>query len=90
MYTRSDYAAIVWHEYNSNTQTVFRLDKVLRLAQQIALGAFRMTLGPALAYDSNTEMASSRLDHKITLSAIQLLTLPDTNLASKLTKCVFI
>jgi hypothetical protein len=66
----SDYAAIVRHEYNSNTQSVSRLDKVQQLAQRIALGAFRMTPGPALAYDSNTEMAGSHLDCKIILSAI--------------------
>jgi hypothetical protein len=70
VHPRSDYAAIVWHEYNSNTQTVSRLDKVQRLAQRITLGAFRMTPGLALAYDSNTEMAGSRLDRKITFSAI--------------------
>jgi len=50
------------------------------------LGAFRTTPGPALAYDSNTETASTRLDRKVTLSAIRLLTLPDTNPAVKLTK----
>ena len=86
VHPRSDYAAIAWHEYNANTQTVSRLNKVQRLAQRIALGAFRTTPGPALAYDSNTEMAGPRLDRKVTLSAIRLLTLPDTNPAVKLTK----
>ena len=45
-----------------------------------------MTPGTALAYDSNTEMVGTRLDRKVTLSAIRLLTLPDTNPAGKLTK----
>jgi ribonuclease HI len=89
VHPRSDYAAIAWHAYNSNTQTVSRLDKVQRLAQRIALGAFKTTPAPALAYDSNTEMAGTRLDRKVTLSAIRLLTLPDTNPAAKLTKRAF-
>ena len=83
----SDYAAITWHEFNSNTQTVSQLNRIQQLAQQTALGALRMTLGTALAYDSNTETAGTHLDWKVTLSAIRLLMLPDTNPAGKLTKC---
>ena len=49
-------------------------------------GCLQNNTGPALAYDSNTEMAGTRLDRKVTLSAIRLLTLPDTNPALKLTK----
>ena len=83
----SDYATITWHEFNSNTQTVSQLNRIQRLAQQIALGALRMTLGTALAYNSNTETVGTHLDRKVTLSAIQLLKLPDTNPAGRLTKC---
>ena len=69
-----------------DTQTVSRLNKIQQLAQRIALGALRTTPGTALAYDSNSETVGTCLDRKVTLSAIRLLMLPDTNPAGKLTK----
>jgi ribonuclease HI len=46
------------------------------MAHHVALGAFRTTPISALHYDTNTESTITRLDRKVTFSAIRLLTLP--------------
>ena len=86
VHPRSDYAALVWHNFGHNTQTTNKLDRTLRLAQRTALGAFRTTPGEALMYDSNMEPARTRLDRRVTVTAIRLLTLPDTNPATSFTR----
>ncbi|KAF8319971.1 hypothetical protein DL93DRAFT_2041549, partial [Clavulina sp. PMI_390] len=48
VHPRSDYAAVVWHQYATNSKTVAQLDRVQRLAQRVALGAFRTTPTTAL------------------------------------------
>ena len=86
IHPRSDYAAVAWHSFGHNTQTTTKLDRVLRLAQRTTLGAFRTTPSEALTYDSDMEPARTRLDRCVTMSAIRLLTLPDTNPVAPLTR----
>jgi ribonuclease HI len=81
--SRSDYAAIAWHQFGTNTNTLRKLDKIQHMAQRMVLGAFRTTPSSALAFDSNMEPSRTRLDRKVTLSAIRLLTLPGTNPAAQ-------
>ena len=83
---RSDYAAIAWHSFGRHTLTTQKLDKVLHMAQRTALGAFRTTPIPALSYDSNLEPSQTRLDRRVTIAAVRLLTLPATNPAALFAK----
>ena len=85
VHSRSDYATIVWHMFGQNTATTSKLDCVLKIAQCIALGAFRTTPSNALAYDSGIEPTRTRLDHRVTITAIHLLTCPNTNPVAALT-----
>ena len=61
-----------------------KLDRVTRMAQRIALGAFRTTPSDALTYDSHIEPTCTRLDRCVTIATIRLLTLPNTNPVSPL------
>ena len=91
VHPRSDYAATVWHTFGQNTTITSKLDRVTKMAQRIALGAFRTTPSDALTYDSHIEPTRTRLDRRMTIAAIQLLTLPNTNpispLAHRALKC---
>ena len=86
VHPRSDYAAIVWHSFGHNTRTTTKLDRILRQAQRTSLGAFRTTPMDALMYDSDMEPARTRLDRRVTVAAIRLLTLPDPNPAASFTR----
>jgi hypothetical protein len=82
----SDYATIVWHSFGQHTLTTQKLDRVLRMGQRLALGAFRTTPIPALTFDSNLEPAQVWLNRRVTTAAIRLLRLPETNPAAPMAR----
>ena len=81
--SHSDYAVIAWHQFGTNTITLCKLDKIQHMVQCMILGAFCTTPSSTLAFNSNMELSCMQLDCKVTLSAIHLLTLPDTNPTAK-------
>jgi len=82
VHSRTDYGALAWHTFGKQTSGVTRLQKIDRLAQRIALGAFRTTPASFLLHDSNSLPTLTRLDGAVTKAAARLLALPDSNPAA--------
>ncbi|KAG0140764.1 hypothetical protein CROQUDRAFT_99667 [Cronartium quercuum f. sp. fusiforme G11] len=79
VHSRTNYAAVVWHKYATNTSTIKALQKVDNLTQCLALGVFKTHPLLFLKHNTTSPSALSWLDTKLELAITQLLTLPDSN-----------
>lgn len=83
VHARTDYASLVWHTHGKPSATTHSLQRLDNTAQRLALGAFRSHPLLYLHHDSGSMTALQRLDAKSDGGAVRLLTLPQSNPASK-------
>lgn len=88
IYSRTDYACVVWHKYGGSPTRVAAIQRSDNVGHRFALGAFKTHPVDYLLHDTNSCSAGSRLDMKITAAVARLLTLPTDNPVAQLTTLV--
>lgn len=89
IFTRTDYACVVWHKTSASPSASAAIQRVDNTAHRFTLGTFKSQPVDFLLHDTNSLKAKDRLDCKANAAIARLLTLPMSNPAGLLSTQVF-
>lgn len=84
IFSRTNYACVVWHKPGASASKSAALKRVDNVAHRFGLGVFKTHPLGFLLHETNSISARARLDIKTDKTLAQLLTLPQTNPAGVL------
>lgn len=85
IFSRTDYACVVWFRPTASTSATAALQRVANVAHRFTLGVFKTHPTDFLLHDSNSLSTKCRLACKSNAAVARLLTLPLSNPAGSLT-----